>query len=71
MACSKEDGVFYIRKQNVGAQMLVIIMACITLHNICISKNDPCNPRWKLELHLVRKRTKRTKDVRLAQEIRQ
>ena len=54
--------------------MVKVIMACIALHNSCISKNDPCNPRWKLEvneLHLVRKRTKRTKDVRLTQETRQ
>ena len=35
----------------------VVVMTCILLHNICIAKNDPCNPRWKLkvdELNLVR-----------------
>lgn len=51
-----------------------IIMACIALHNICISRNDPCNPRWKLEVHklqLVRKPTNKTKDKRLVQGIRE
>ena len=35
-----------------------IIMACVLLHNLCIARKDPCNPRWKLtveELSLVRK----------------
>ena len=57
------------RRRNIK----VIIMACIVLHNICIARNDPCNPRWKLEvnkLHLIRKATKRTKNKRLVQEIR-
>ena len=32
-------------------------MACILLHNICIHQNDPCKPRWQLEvkeLNLIR-----------------
>ena len=36
-----------------------VIMACIALHNICISRDDPCSPRWRLDienLHLIRKR---------------
>ena len=28
-----------------------IIMACIALHNLCIAENDPCKPRWQLEVH--------------------
>ena len=28
-----------------------IIMACIALHNLCIAGNDPCKPRWQLEVH--------------------
>lgn len=28
-------------------------MACITLHNICIDRSDPCKPRWKLEVKQV------------------
>ena len=51
-----------------------IIMACITLHNICIAKADPCKPRWRLEvkqLHLIRReaplvRGPDTDDVRMA-----
>ena len=49
-------------------------MACIALHNICIHKNDPCNPRWKLEvnkIHLIGMHTKRIKVKRLSQKIRQ
>ena len=26
-------------------------MACIALHNLCIAENDPCKPRWQLEVH--------------------
>ena len=36
-----------------------IIMACILLHNICIARDDPCKPRWRMDvkrLHLIRKR---------------
>ena len=36
-----------------------IIMACIMLHNLCIDHNDPCEPRWRLEvlqLGLVKRR---------------
>ena len=25
-----------------------IVMACVMLHNLCIARNDPCNPRWRL-----------------------
>ena len=34
-------------------------MACILLHNICIVRNNPCKPRWRLDvkrLHLISKR---------------
>ena len=27
-----------------------VIMSCIMLHNLCISVNDPCKPRWCLEV---------------------
>ena len=23
-------------------------MACAMLHNVCIVRNDPCKPRWRL-----------------------
>ena len=23
-------------------------MACVMLHNLCIARNDPYNPRWRL-----------------------
>ena len=25
-------------------------MACIALHNMCIAEDDPCQPRWQLEV---------------------
>ena len=28
----------------------LVIMSCIALHNLCIYLNDPCNPRWCLEV---------------------
>lgn len=58
------------RRSNITA----VIMCCIALHNLCIKRNDPCNPRWKLEvedLNIIRKATKRTQDRMLAQGIRQ
>ena len=42
-----------------------IIMAAIMLHNLCISYNDPCEPRWRLEvreLALFRKDVVRRED---------
>ena len=36
-----------------------VIMACIALHNICIARDDPCSPRWRLDIEnllLIRKR---------------
>ena len=43
-----------------------ITMACIALHNMCISVSDPCKPRWKLQLKdlgLMKKHIKRTEDI--------
>ena len=28
-----------------------VIMTCITLHNICIHRDDPCKPRWRLDVN--------------------
>ena len=39
-----------------------VVMSCIMLHNLCIELNDPCEPRWKLdveELQLVDMKLKR------------
>lgn len=57
------------RRRNVTA----IIMACITLHIICIKRADPCLPRWQLEiqkLELIRKATKRSEDKTLSNKVR-
>ena len=40
-------------------------MSCIMLHNLCISVNDPCEPRWRLEvkeLGLIKKNFIRTEN---------
>ena len=40
-------------------------MTCIMLRNLCIEHNDPCEPRWNLEvkdIELVEKPLKRTED---------
>ena len=42
-----------------------VVMACIMLHNLCIERNDPCEPRWKLEVkdtELFEKPLKRIED---------
>ena len=42
-----------------------VIMSCIMLHNLCISVNDPCEPRWRLEvkeLGLIKKDFIRTEN---------
>ena len=46
-----------------------IIMACIALHNLCIDENDPCEPRWVLEvdeLDLIRTCITRTENKKIS-----
>ena len=50
-----------------------VIMACIALHNLCIEKNDPCKPRWRLEvkeLHLIRSRGNKENNTTQADQVR-
>ena len=50
-----------------------VIMACIMLHNLCISLHDPCEPRWRLkvsDISLMRKTTTRQEDKNLSDLIR-
>jgi hypothetical protein len=50
-----------------------IIMACIALHNICIEKNDPCKPRWRLEvkkLDLIHSRGNKERNTITADQVR-
>lgn len=57
------------RRRNIKS----VIMACIALHNLCISRSDPCLPRWQLRvenLNLIRQRTTRGHDRQLSQQIR-
>ena len=30
--------------------MKYVIMATVLLHNLCIHTNDPCKPRWKIDV---------------------
>ena len=49
-----------------------IIMVSVLLHNLCIAKNDPCNPRWKLtveELSLIQKNVTRHESKAKAKNI--
>ena len=46
-----------------------IIMAYIMLHNLCIDHNDPCKPRWRLEvlqLGLVKRRGSRSENKEMS-----
>ena len=36
-----------------------IIMACVLLHNLCIARNDPCLPRWRLSVEEIKTVEKR------------
>ena len=40
----------YKKTEAQPANLRYIIMACIALHNLCIAENDPCQPRWQLEV---------------------
>lgn len=42
--------VLYKKTECALENIQVIIMVCITLHNICIHRNDPCKRRWRLEV---------------------
>ena len=40
-----------------------VVMACVLLDDLCIARQDPCNPRWKLhvdKLILVERNIPRT-----------
>ena len=41
----------YKKTEALPENLRYIIMACIALHNLCIAENDPCKPRWQLEVH--------------------
>ena len=46
-------------------KMKYVIMACVMLHNLCLSVNDPCLPRWRVEvqqLGLIAKQITRFED---------
>ena len=47
---------FLSKKNEAQSENLrYIIMACTALHNLCIPENDPCKPRWQLEVYKERK----------------
>ena len=42
-----------------------VVIASVLLHNLCIARQDPCKPRWKLhvdELSLVERNIPRTEN---------
>ena len=49
-----------------------VVMACVLLDDLCIARQDPCNPRWKLhvdKLSLVERNIPRTENKGQSQEI--
>ena len=47
---------FLSKKNEAQSENLrYIIMACTALRNLCIPENDPCKPRWQLEVYKERK----------------
>ena len=30
-----------------------IIIGCVMFHNVCIARNDPCHPRWRLSVEEI------------------
>ena len=56
-------GILYKQTECRMYNLKYVIMSCIMLHNLCISVNDPCETRWRLEfkeLGLIRKEFIRT-----------
>ena len=43
--------ILYKKTEYCMFNLKYIIMAAIMLHNLCISCNDPCESRWRLEVH--------------------
>ena len=57
--------ILYKKAEVRNFNLKYVVMACIMLHNLCIERNDPCEPRWKLEvkdIELFEKPLKRTED---------
>ena len=42
--------ILYKKAESKVFNLKYIIMACVMLHNFCIAKHDPCNPRWRLSV---------------------
>ena len=42
--------ILYKKAKSRVFDLKYIIMACVMLHNFCIAKHDPCNPRWRLSV---------------------
>ena len=40
--------ILYKKAESTVFNLQYIIIACVMLHNFCIVKHDPCNPRWRL-----------------------
>ena len=42
--------ILYIKTECQLKNLNYLIMACVMLHNLCISVRDPCLPRWRLQV---------------------
>lgn len=57
--------ILYKKTEMRNFNLKYVVMACIMLHNLCIERKDPCEPRWKLqvnEIGLFEKPLKRSED---------
>ena len=43
-------GIFYKKCECKLYNIKYVIMAVVLMHNICIHRNDPCKPRWRLNV---------------------
>ena len=64
-ACGMMKGRFIILHKKTECRLKnlkYVIMACVMMHNLCISVQDPCLPSWRLQvkqLLLIRKACER------------
>ena len=61
------NGEFYTRRQrSENSNLRYVVIACIMLNNLWIERNDPLEPRWRLqvnELELFEKPLKLNVDI--------
>ena len=65
--CKGRWRILYKKTESRKHNLKYIIMTCVMLHNLCILTNEPCNPRWILqvdELSLIDRNVNRKESKR-------